>query len=115
VKDENGDLLADSQNILNVWKIYFSQLLNVHNVRQIEVHMAEPLVPSLSCLEAEITNLTNLTIYQRGPYYFGIKLFNHLPSSIKELACNAKRFRVALSAFLHTKSFYTLDEYFNQG
>jgi hypothetical protein len=40
VKDENGDLLADSHNILNKWKNYFSQLLNVHNgsdVRQIEV------------------------------------------------------------------------------
>jgi hypothetical protein len=36
---------------------YFSQLLNVHNVRdvrQIEVHTAEPLVPGLSCLEVEI-------------------------------------------------------------
>jgi hypothetical protein len=46
VKDENGDLLADSHNILNRWKNYFSQLLNVHNVsdvRQIEVHMAEQL------------------------------------------------------------------------
>jgi hypothetical protein len=34
-----------------------SQLLNVHNVsdvRQIEVHTAEPLVPGLSHLEAEI-------------------------------------------------------------
>jgi hypothetical protein len=30
VKDENGDLLADSHNILNKWKNYFSQLLNVH-------------------------------------------------------------------------------------
>jgi hypothetical protein len=30
VKDENGDLLADSHNILNRWKKYFSQLLNVH-------------------------------------------------------------------------------------
>jgi hypothetical protein len=57
---------------------------------------------------------TNLTIYQRGPYNFGIKLFNHLPSSITELACNVKRFRVVLSAFLHTKYFYTLDVYFNQ-
>jgi hypothetical protein len=28
VKDENGDLLADSHNILNM-KNYFSQLLNV--------------------------------------------------------------------------------------
>jgi hypothetical protein len=49
VKDENGDLLADSHNILN--------RLNVHNVsdiRQIEVHTAEPLVPSPSRLEVEI-------------------------------------------------------------
>jgi hypothetical protein len=41
LKDEDGDLLADSHNILNRWKNYFSQLLNVQNVsdvRQIEVH-----------------------------------------------------------------------------
>jgi hypothetical protein len=57
VKDENGDLLADLHNILNRRKNYFSRLLNVHNisdVRQIEVHTAEPLVPGSSCLEAEI-------------------------------------------------------------
>jgi hypothetical protein len=57
VKDENGDLLADSHNIMNRWKNYFSQLLIVHNVsdvRQIEVHMAEPLVPVSSRLEVEI-------------------------------------------------------------
>jgi hypothetical protein len=43
VKDENGDLLSDSHNILNRWNNYFSQLLNVHNVskvRQIEIHTA---------------------------------------------------------------------------
>jgi hypothetical protein len=36
VKDENGDLLADSHSTQNRWKNYFSQLLNVHgvNVRQ---------------------------------------------------------------------------------
>jgi hypothetical protein len=57
VKDENGDLLMYSQNILNRWKNYFSQLLNVHNVsdvRQIEVHEAKPLILRLSCLEIEI-------------------------------------------------------------
>jgi hypothetical protein len=56
-KDENGDLLADSHNVLNRWKKRFSQLLNVHNisdVRQIEIHTAEPLVPGLSLLEVEI-------------------------------------------------------------
>jgi hypothetical protein len=49
--------LQDSHNILNRWKNYFSHLLNVHNVgnvRQIEVHTAEPLVFSPSHLEAEI-------------------------------------------------------------
>jgi hypothetical protein len=56
----------------------------------------------------------NLTIHQRGPYYFGIKLLNHFPLNIKELGYNIKQFRVALSAFLHSKSFYTLEEYFNQ-
>jgi hypothetical protein len=30
VKDENGDQLADSRNILNKWNNYFSQSLNVH-------------------------------------------------------------------------------------
>jgi hypothetical protein len=53
VKDENGDLLADSHNILNRWKNYFSQLLNVQNVsdvRQTEVHGAELLVPDPSSL-----------------------------------------------------------------
>jgi hypothetical protein len=57
VKGVNGDLLADSQNILNRRKNYFSQLLNVHNVsgvRQREVHMAEPLVTGPNRLEVEI-------------------------------------------------------------
>jgi hypothetical protein len=54
----------------------------------------------------------NLTIYQRGPSSFGIGLFNNLPLKIKELAYDIKQFRVALNAFLHSKSYYTLDEYF---
>jgi hypothetical protein len=57
VKDENCDLLADYENILNRWKNYFPQLLNVHNVsdvRQIDVHKTEPLVPGPSRLEVEI-------------------------------------------------------------
>jgi hypothetical protein len=47
VKDENVDLLADSHNILNMWKNYFFELLNVHNVsdvRQIEVHNTNSLL-----------------------------------------------------------------------
>ncbi|PNF23951.1 hypothetical protein B7P43_G10044 [Cryptotermes secundus] len=56
VKDENGDLLADSHNILNRWRNYFSQLLNVHRVsdiRQTEIDTAEPLIPDSSPFEVE--------------------------------------------------------------
>jgi hypothetical protein len=58
LKHENVYLLVDSHHhILNRWKNYFSQLLNVHSVsdvRQIELHTAEPLVPGPSHLEVEI-------------------------------------------------------------
>jgi hypothetical protein len=53
VKDENGDLLADS----NTWKNYLSQLLNVarvSDVTQIQIHTAEPRVRDPSPSEVEI-------------------------------------------------------------
>jgi hypothetical protein len=57
IKDENGNLLADPQNTLNRWKIFFNQVLNVHvvhDVRQMVIHTAEPLVPEPGLVEAEI-------------------------------------------------------------
>jgi hypothetical protein len=57
VKDEKGDLVADSHNIMVRWKNYFSQILNVHgisDVRQAEIHIAEPLVPEPSALVVEL-------------------------------------------------------------
>jgi hypothetical protein len=56
---------------------------------------------------------TNLTIYHRGPYYFDLTLFNHLPLNIKESAQDTKQFSKALNAFLHSKPLYTLHEYHN--
>jgi hypothetical protein len=57
MKDEPDNLLAYFHTILNRWKNYFTRLLNVHNVsdvRQIEIHTSELLVPGPSLLEAEI-------------------------------------------------------------
>jgi hypothetical protein len=57
IKDENGKLLADPQNVLNRWKNLFNQVLNVygvHDVRQMDIHTAEPLVPESSLVEVEI-------------------------------------------------------------
>ena len=55
--DEKGDLVADSHSIVARWRNYFSQLFNVHgvkDVRQAEIHTAEPLVPEPSAAEVEL-------------------------------------------------------------
>ncbi|KAJ4432287.1 hypothetical protein ANN_20905 [Periplaneta americana] len=66
IKDENGDLLADAHSILNRWKNYFGQLLNIHrpnrnNRDEIEIQTAEPFIPepTLSEVEIAIENLKN--------------------------------------------------------
>jgi hypothetical protein len=58
--------LADPQNALNRWKNFFNQVLNVHgvhDVRQVDIHMAEPLVPVPSLVEAE-TAIQKLRSYK---------------------------------------------------
>ena len=35
VKDEKGDLVADSHSIVGRWRNYFSQLFNVHGVKDV--------------------------------------------------------------------------------
>jgi hypothetical protein len=58
-KDENGDLFTDCNSILARWSKHFSQLLNVrgvNDVRQTEIHTAEPLVPEQSAFEVELAN-----------------------------------------------------------
>jgi hypothetical protein len=32
MKDENGNLFTDPQSLLNMWKNFFNQVLNVHGV-----------------------------------------------------------------------------------
>jgi hypothetical protein len=50
-------LFTDSHIILARWRKHFSQLFNVRevsDVRQIEIHIAEPLVPEPSIFEVEM-------------------------------------------------------------
>ena len=54
VKDEKGDLVEYSHSIVAKWRKYFSQLFNVHGVKEVgqaEIHTAEPLVSELSAFE----------------------------------------------------------------
>jgi hypothetical protein len=56
----------------------------------------------------------NLTVYQKGVYYAGVKMFNKLPTEIKSTYSNFKRFKVVLRHFLAINPFYTVDEYLNR-
>jgi hypothetical protein len=57
IKDENDNVLVDPRSVLIRWKNFINQVLNVHgvhNVRQRDIHMTEPLVPEPSLDEMEI-------------------------------------------------------------
>ena len=57
VKDEKVDLFADSYSIVARWRKFFSRLLNVHgvnDVRQTEIHTAEPPVSEPSTFDIEL-------------------------------------------------------------
>jgi hypothetical protein len=40
--------------------------------------------------------ITNLTVYQRGVHYMGIKIFNSLPPYINVISNNVKKFEICL-------------------
>ena len=57
MQDAKSDLVTDFHSVLARWRNRSSQLLNVHgvsDVRQTEIHTAEPLVPEPSAFEFEI-------------------------------------------------------------
>jgi hypothetical protein len=55
----------------------------------------------------------NLTMCQKGVYYSGIKIYNYLPTAIKDLSGDKNKFKLALKRYLLHNSFYGLEEYFN--
>jgi hypothetical protein len=54
-----------------------------------------------------------LTVFQKGVYYVGIKVFNWLPPNVRNLAQDGKHFKTVLRRFLLSNSFYSLEEYFD--
>jgi hypothetical protein len=89
VKDENGDLLADSINILKRWKNYFCKLLNVpgiNGVWQTEIHTSEPLVPEPNSFEVGITTEKLKRHISPG--------INQIPAELIQAGCNTLRSEV---------------------
>ena len=54
-----------------------------------------------------------LKLFQKGVFYSGIKTYNHLPKTIKDISHDVKQFRLALKRFIISNSFYSLEEYFD--
>jgi hypothetical protein len=55
---------------------------------------------------------SNLTEYQQGIYYSGVRVYNKLLSDIKQLSDDPKNFDLKLKKFVYLHTFYSLDEYF---
>jgi hypothetical protein len=54
----------------------------------------------------------NLAVFQKGVWYSGLKVYSHLPPTLKQLTHDVFKFKTALKGFLLANSFYTLDEYY---
>jgi hypothetical protein len=76
----------------------FQTISNIHNISKRYTYNLH--VPN-----------TNLSKYQKGVYYAGIKLFNNLPPSIRSLSHNMKTFKLALKEYLLSHSFYSIVEF----
>jgi hypothetical protein len=55
---------------------------------------------------------TNLTIFEKGVLYSGCKIYNKLPSHIKGLSNDLKRFKSMLKGFLMEHTLYSTDEFY---
>jgi hypothetical protein len=93
-----GTLPLQSQCILSLLsfvvqnKYHFINNFEIHNINT--RHKMNLLPPSL-----------NLTLSQKGTHYSGIRLSNHLPVHIKEIAGDIKLFKPALKEPLRSYSF----------
>ena len=72
---------------------------SVHNINVRNKHHLHRPVANLSC-------------FQKGASYSGIRIFNSLPRSITNLKNEKTQFKVALKRFLNARSFYSVDELF---
>jgi hypothetical protein len=77
--DGKGDLITVCHSILASWRKHFSQLFNVYRVtevRQTEIHTAEPLVPEPSAFEVKMGIEILKRLKSSGNYQISAELIN---------------------------------------
>jgi hypothetical protein len=57
--------------------------------------------------------ITNLSVFQRGVYFSGVKIFNNLPTNLKQTFYDVYKSKRAIKRFPLNDSFYSLEEYCN--
>jgi hypothetical protein len=57
--------------------------------------------------------IANLSVFQKGVYFSGGKIFNNLPTDLKQTFYDVYKFKRAIKRFLLDHSFYSLEEYYN--
>ena len=57
--------------------------------------------------------IANWAVFQKGVWYSGIKVYNHLPLTLKQQSHDIPKFKAALKRFLFANFFYTLEEYYS--
>jgi hypothetical protein len=49
--------------------------------------------------------VANVAVFQKGVQYSGIKVYNHLPQTLKQLSHDIPKFQVVLKRFLFTQCY----------
>ena len=56
IKDENGNVMVNSEAVLKRWKEYFEKLMNQENNRQPMTEEAEVVKEEVNCFSREVKN-----------------------------------------------------------
>jgi hypothetical protein len=84
--------------------IYLSLLFVINNRQHFKINSDIHNISTRNNLDLHYPQ-SHLSVYQKGAYYTGIKLFNKLPVPIKQLSHDAKQFKNGLKGFLYLHSF----------
>jgi hypothetical protein len=58
--------------------------------------------------------IANLSVFQKGVYLYGVKIFNNLPTDLKQTFYSVYKLKKALKRFLLDNSFYSLEEFYGK-
>ena len=57
--------------------------------------------------------IANLFVFQKEVYFSGAKIFNNLPTDLKQTFYDVYKFKKSLKRFLLDNSFYSLEDYYS--